>query len=194
VSRIDENKSTQKIDIGIWRRLFKYLTEFKKGLVYLAFLMVGVAGIDVVMPLLTRYAIDNFIMKKTTEGLITFAALYFCIIVFQAMNVRLFIINAGKIETHLAYHIRKLGFKRLQQLSFSYYDSSSVGWLMARMTSDVSRLSEIISWGLIDMVWAVGDDWIYRRVLYNNVVTPICIVLYHRYFYRNFFKENLKIL
>ena len=35
--------------------------------------MVGVAGIDVVMPLLTRYAIDNFIMKKTTEGLTTFA-------------------------------------------------------------------------------------------------------------------------
>ncbi|MCB2296219.1 ABC transporter ATP-binding protein [Clostridium tagluense] len=182
MSRIDENKlvenkSAQKIDIGIWRRLFKYLTEFKKGLVFLAFLMVGVAGIDVVMPLLTRYAIDNFIMKKTTNGLTAFAIVYFCIIVFQALNVRLFIINAGKIETHLAYHIRKLGFKRLQQLSFSYYDNSSVGWLMARMTSDVARLSEIISWGLIDMVWAlVMMTGFIGVMLYNNVrLTLICM-------------------
>ncbi|GCD11526.1 ABC transporter ATP-binding protein [Clostridium tagluense] len=182
MSRIDENKlvenkSAQKIDIGIWRRLFKYLTEFKKGLVFLAFLMVGVAGIDVVMPLLTRYAIDNFIMKKTTNGLTIFAIVYFCIIVFQALNVKLFIINAGKIETHLAYHIRKLGFKRLQQLSFSYYDNSSVGWLMARMTSDVARLSEIISWGLIDMVWAlVMMTGFIGVMLYNNVrLTLICM-------------------
>ncbi|MGH4140789.1 ABC transporter ATP-binding protein [Clostridium sp.] len=171
------NKSTEKIDIGIWRKLFKYLTEFKKGLAFLAFLMVGVAGIDVVMPLLTRYAIDNFIMKKTTQGLTIFAIVYFCIIVFQALNVRLFIINAGKIETHLAYHIRKLGFKRLQQLSFSYYDNSSVGWLMARMTSDVARLSEIISWGLIDMVWAlVMMIGFIGVMLYNNVgLTLICM-------------------
>ncbi|MBU3091813.1 ABC transporter ATP-binding protein/permease [Clostridium sp. CM028] len=170
MDRIDENKATKKIDIGIWRKLFKYLTEFKNGLVFLAFLMVGVAGVDVVMPLLTRYAIDNFIAKKTIDGLTIFALVYFCIIVFQALNVRLFIMHAGKIETHLAYHIRKLGFKRLQQLSFSYYDNSSVGWLMARMTSDVTRLSEIISWGLIDMVWAIVMMTGFIGVmLYNNV-------------------------
>ena len=68
MARIDETKATQKIDIGIWRKLFKYLTEFKNGLIFLAFLMVGVAGIDVVMPLLTKYAIDNFIAKRTING------------------------------------------------------------------------------------------------------------------------------
>ena len=174
MDRVDKNKPTEKINIGIWRRLFKYLSEFKKGLMFLAFLMVGVAGIDVVMPLLTRYAIDNFILKKTVQGLPTFALLYFCIVVFQALNVRLFIRQAGKIETHLAYYIRKLGFKRLQQLSFSYYNNSSVGWLVARMTSDVARLSEIISWGLIDMVWAlVMMTGFIGVMLYNNVQLTI---------------------
>ncbi len=177
MARTDKDKSTEKIDIGIWRKLFKYLSEFKNGLMFLAFLMVGVAGIDVVMPLLTKYAIDNFIVKKTIDGLTTFALVYFCVIVFQGLNVRLFIIHAGKIETHLAYHIRKLGFKRLQELSFSYYDNSSVGWLMARMTSDVTKLSEIISWGLIDMVWAlVMMIGFIGVMLYNNVrLTLICM-------------------
>lgn len=185
MARIDENKESEskigeKIDIGIWRKLFKYLSEFKRGLVFLGFLMVGVAGIDVVLPLLTRYAIDNFIVAKTVEGLPIFALVYFCTVLFQALNVRLFVRNAGKIETHLAYHIRKLGFKRLQQLSFSYYDNSSVGWLMARMTSDVARLSEIISWGLIDMVWALTMMTGFIGVmLYNSVkltLISMCVV------------------
>ncbi|SUY46569.1 ABC transporter ATP-binding protein [Clostridium putrefaciens] len=180
MARIDEDKSTQKLDIGIWRRFFKYLLEFKKGLIFLAFLMVGVAGVDAIMPLLTRYAIDNFIVGKSLEGIKTFAIVYFVIVVFQVLNIKLFIMQAGKIETHLAYHIRNLGFKRLQQLSFSYYDNSSVGWLMARMTSDVAKLSEIISWGLIDMVWALVLMVSFIGImLYNNVkltLISMCVV------------------
>jgi len=200
-SRIDENKSTEKLNVGIWKRLFKYLYEFKKGLFLLGFLMMFVAGIDALMPLLTRYAIDNFIANKTSEGLEKFALLYFCVIAFQALNVKLFIMQAGKIETHLAYHIRNLGFKRLQQLSFSYYDNSSVGWLMARMTSDVARLSEIISWGLIDMVWAlVMMSAFIGIMLYNNVkltlismsVVPVIFII-GVYFQKKILKSYRKV-
>lgn len=170
MTKVNENKATEKIDINIWKRLLKYLSEFKKGLLFLACLMVFVAGIDAAMPLLTRYAIDNFIAKKTTEGIKTFALVYFCMISFQALTIKTFIKQTGRIETQLSYHIRKLGFKRLQQLSFSYYDKSSVGWLIARMTSDIARLSEIISWGLIDMVWALAMmSGFLGIMLYNNV-------------------------
>ncbi|WP_312891031.1 ABC transporter ATP-binding protein [Clostridium thailandense] len=170
MERIDEYKITEKFNLSIWKNFFKYLYEFKKGLFIMAFLMIIVAGIDAVLPLLTRYAIDNFIAKNTTEGLNTFAIVYFGIFAFQALNVKFFIMQAGKIETDLAYHIRQLGFKRLQQLSFSYYDNASVGWLMSRMTSDVTRLSEIVSWGLIDMVWAVAMMIGFVAImLYNNV-------------------------
>lgn len=155
MENIDDMKITESLNLNIWKKLFKYLKEFKKDLMALAFLMLIVAGIDAVMPLLTKYAIDNFIVAKTVDKLPQFAVVYLCIVSCQALNVKLFIMQAGKIETHLAYHIRKLGFKRLQELSFAFYDNTSVGYLMARMTSDVSRLSEIISWGLIDMVWAV---------------------------------------
>ncbi|NMM62788.1 ABC transporter ATP-binding protein [Clostridium sp. P21] len=181
MAREDEYKVTEKLDMGIWKRFFKYLVEFKRGLFFMAFLMVIVAGIDALMPLLTRYAIDNFITNKTVVGFKIFALIYFCVIFIQAVNIKLFIMQAGKIETGLAYHIRKLGFKRLQQLSFSYYDNSSVGWLMARMTSDIARLSEIISWGLIDMVWAIAMmSGFIMIMLYNNVnltLISICVVL-----------------
>ena len=38
-------------------------------------------------------------------------------------------------------------------LSFAFYDRRPVGWLMARMTSDCERLSNILTWGLLDLVW-----------------------------------------
>lgn len=155
MENINEAKATQSLNIGIWKNLFKYLKEFKRGLTGLGFLMLIVAGIDVLMPLLTKYAIDNIVGTKRIDKLPAFAAVYICVVACQAINVKLFIMQAGKIENYLSYHVRKLGFKRLQELSFSFYDSTSLGYLMARMTSDVSRLSEIISWGLTDMVWAL---------------------------------------
>lgn len=186
MARIEEEKVTQKLNLGIWRRLFKYLVDFKKGLLLLVLLMAIVAGVDSAMPLLTSYAIDNFVVKNTTDKLFGFAVLYFAIVIFQAINVKIFIRQAGKIENFLAYHIRKLGFKRLQELSFSYYDTSSSGWLMARMTSDVARLSELISWGMIDMVWSVATMIFFIAIMlfYNvkltlismSVVPPLFII------------------
>jgi ABC-type multidrug transport system fused ATPase/permease subunit len=35
----------------------------------------------------------------------------------------------------------------------AYYDFRPVGWLMARMTSDCERLSNILAWGLLDLIW-----------------------------------------
>lgn len=148
MARIEEDQVTQKLNLGIWKKLFRYLTDFKRDLLLLIGLMTLVAGMDAVMPLLTGYAIDNLVVKDSTNKLTIFALMYFAVVTFQAINVKLFIKHSGKLENYLAYHIRKLGFKRLQELSFSYYDTSSSGWLMARMTSDVARLSELISWGM----------------------------------------------
>ena len=82
-----------------------------------------------------------------------FAAIYISLVLIQVINVWFFIVTAGKIEANIAYDIRKIAFEKLQVLSLSYYDNKAVGWLMARMTSDINRLSETISWGLIDFVW-----------------------------------------
>ena len=38
----------------------------------------------------------------------------------------------------------------------SYYDRRPVGWLMALVTSDASRLAGVIPWTLLDMVWGTA--------------------------------------
>jgi ATP-binding cassette, subfamily B, bacterial len=68
-------------------------------------------------------------------------------------SIGTFIWLGGKIRTHVSHDIRRDGFENLQRLSFSFYDHRPVGWLMARMTSDCERLSNILAWGFLDLVW-----------------------------------------
>ena len=117
--------------------------------------MVGVGTLDSIFPLFTRHVIDSFVVIGTLEGLESFIFIFFILIVIQGINVFLFLAIAGKIETSMSYDIRKKGFHKLQILSLSYYDDKAVGWLMARMTSDINRLSETISWGLVDLSWGL---------------------------------------
>jgi ATP-binding cassette subfamily B protein len=63
---------------------------------------------------------------------------------------------AGHMEMDTAYELRQNCFRQLQSLSFSYFDVTPIGWLMARMTSDISRLAEILAWSLMDLAWGLS--------------------------------------
>lgn len=150
-----ETEYNKGFDFGLWLKLFNYIKPYKKYMIRLSIVMIGVGGIDVIFPLMTKYAIDSFVKNDTLSGIWGFGALYALLVVAQAINIRLLAINAGEIETNVVYDIRHRGFDRLQQLSFSYYDKTPVGWIMARMTSDIQRLGDTIAWGLVDFVWGI---------------------------------------
>ena len=67
--------------------------------------------------------------------------------------VALFIFCAGSVGQAMNYDLRKTMFGRLQELSLAYYDRTPVGWIMARATSDSRRVSELVSFGFLDMFW-----------------------------------------
>ncbi len=181
-----EENYNKRFDFELWKNLFSYIKVYKKELIWLAFVMIGVAGIDALFPMLNKYAVDNFVVPQKIGGLYKFALVYGGLVVIQAINVGLFIALAGKVETGIAYDIRKIGFKRLQELSLSYYDSKAVGWLMARMTSDVRKLGETIAWGLVDLVWgfsmmmAIMGFMFYLNIklaLITLTVVPVLVAL-----------------
>ena len=198
----------EKIDIPLWKNFLTYAKPFKKQFILIAILMVVVGTIDALYPQLTRYAIDHFVVEGVTTNLYKFIAVYGVTIIVQCAIIWLFISTAGRIEMGMAYNIRKIGFEKLQLLSLSYYDQRAVGWLMARMTSDIARLSETISWGLVDFVWGltmmsaimivmIYSNW--KLALITLVVVPPLVVV-SLYFqkkilkaYRNVRKTNSRI-
>ena len=143
-----------KVDFSIWKRLLSYVFRYKKTAIALMLCNVGIAVIDILYPLMSQYAIDNFVEKGTTAGIGWFIALYIAFIALQALGVYSFIVKAGKLEMNVSYDMRREAFQKLQELSFSFYDRTAVGYLMARMISDVGSLSEMMAWSFVDLLWA----------------------------------------
>lgn len=144
-----------KLNLSVWKDFFKILKPYKKQFISIVFIMIITAAFDIIFPLMAKYSIDNFVVTKEKDGLILFSSIYLLAAVLFAITIYFFISKAGKLETKMAYDIRKISFKKLQTLSLSYYDSKSTGWIMSRMTSDIRKLSEIITWGLVDLSWGL---------------------------------------
>ncbi|MCL2740934.1 MAG: ABC transporter ATP-binding protein/permease [Oscillospiraceae bacterium] len=155
---------------SVWKAFLSYARPYRRYVAALTALMVICGVYDAIYPFMTRHAIDNIIAVGDTEGLIPFAVAFFALASSQAVLIWLFIYLASKIEVGLCRDIRQHGFRHLQELSVSYYDRTPVGWVMARMTSDVNRVGGILAWGMVDFVW--GAFLILFAVVAMFVMSP----------------------
>ncbi len=201
MNTFEEHDYSKRIDPQLWRKLLRHAARYKWHLIGLGFVMVLVAVIDAVFPLMNRAAIDRYIVPHTTEGLGTFLLIYAGLVVVQAANVYFLILLAGRIEVGIIHDLRKIGFRRLQELSFSYYDRTPVGWIMARMTSDAQRLGDTISWGLVDIVWggtmmlAIGVFMLVMNVTLGLTVLAVMppLILISFYFQKRILESNREV-
>ncbi|MDH3592138.1 MAG: ABC transporter transmembrane domain-containing protein, partial [Planctomycetota bacterium] len=149
----DDPIEAQQINLGIWRRLWRYTKPYRKDVGYLVGSGVLVALVGIGFPLVTGAAIDDVAANGREARFWMHGSIYGVLIALTAFFVWAFIYFAGKIRTHVSHDIRRDGFATLQHLEFSFFDQRPVGWLMARMTSDCERLSNILAWGVLDLAW-----------------------------------------
>ncbi len=152
----EEEFSEKKFSLKLWLRVLKDVREVWKYLVGVVIFMSSCALLDVIFPLLTRYAIDTFVTPGVTEGLGGFAALYIGLALVQAVAIGMFIFCAARAETGTVYRIRHMGFQKLQSQSYAYFDRTPVGFIMARMTSDAQRMGDTVAWALVDLVYGLA--------------------------------------
>ncbi len=151
----DELALAKRVRLGLWKKLFAYTRPYRREVIMLAGFAVLTALMDVAFPLITRGVIDAVGAEGLQADLWPYVVAYATAATLLSLSVGGFIWAGGKIRTHVSHDIRRDGFENLQRLSFSFYDFRPVGWLMARMTSDCERLSNILAWGILDFVWGV---------------------------------------
>lgn len=158
VVRFEEKTyNTDSFDLTLWKRILGLLKNQKLRFVKLAILNSVIAIFDVALPYLNKVAIDTFATGVGTKQELKIFMIVFvgCALV-QAICVYNYFMIAGHMEMDTAYEMRKSLFEKLQSLSYSYFDVTPAGWLLSRLTSDVSRLSEILSWSLMDLFWGIS--------------------------------------
>lgn len=150
-------ESSRKFDLKLWKRFGDFLKNYKYHMIGLIFVMLLVGFIDATYPYLTKYAIDNFIARKTLGGFGKFAILFSIVVFVQSMGTYFLIMLAGKIENGVSFDLRNAAFKKLQSLSLAFFDNSQTGFLISRIMSDVQRISSVMSWQIVDGVWALSS-------------------------------------
>jgi ATP-binding cassette subfamily B protein len=104
---------------------------------------------------LDKQIIDVGIIPGDVRALLGIFALYALLFFVQSAFVFGFIVLAGYLGETVQYDLRKRMFDKLQTLSFSYYDRTPIGWIISRVTSDAQRISELVSWGMLDVTWGI---------------------------------------
>lgn len=144
-----------KFQKNIWLKIIKEFFAFKK-LLFFAMLCVSFAGaMEICFSLITKYAIDVFITKKDMNTFFYLCAASVIFIILYGAVIFVYTKLAGTVEVKMCYNLRKKCFEKYQDLSLSFYDKNAVGWLMARMSSDINKLSSIIAWGATEFMWSV---------------------------------------
>ena len=152
MDHFEEQDYTKGFDLGLWKKLIRFCKPYKKEFALLLMFSVLISISGALFPQLTGYAVDYIVGERNMARVPAFIGVYLAVILFHSGNVFAFIYIAGKIEFDISHDVRKAAFERLQKLSYSYFDKTPVGWMMARLTSDTTRIGEIISWGTLDVI------------------------------------------
>ncbi len=152
--RQEEQEYTKDFDVKIWKRIAPFLSPFKTliGIILLFNLLCSM--VDIILPLFQKYAIDHFIAEKNLDGIWKFAGVYVLVIVAQFLSVIIFTRSSATLEMKVGKTMKRACFVHLQELSFSYYNTTPVGYILSRVMSDTSRIAEMVAWNLADMSWA----------------------------------------
>jgi ATP-binding cassette subfamily B protein len=135
---------------------------------------------------LSKRMIDEGIIAGNREQLFRLAVEYGLLVILSSAVTFVFIFLAGRLGERVQYDLRKKLFDHLQELSFSYFDRTPVGWIMSRVTSDTGRVGELVSWGMLDMTWgivSIGTSFYFmlkinwRLALIVFLVLPILVVV-----------------
>lgn len=150
----EEQEYKKPFQLKIWGKMIPFFRPYKKHFAITIGLNVLLAAVDVLVPLFQSYAIDHFITPDTLDGIGRFLLAYVGMIVTQTICVYISVRSATIIEMNVGKDLKWAQFEHLQRLSFSYYNTTPVGYIHARVMSDTLRIAGMIAWGLVDMFWA----------------------------------------
>jgi ATP-binding cassette subfamily B protein len=157
----EEEQLGKIYDARAARRLIRYLAPYKRLVVIALVLTVGLNLVRQIGPLLTKWAIDDYI-KPATEGAmrpdqafdgIALLSVVYIVSLALTLGVGYFQdVLLNTIGQRVMYDLREQIFAKLQTIELAFYDTNPVGRLITRLTTDVDSLNELFTAGLVEVL------------------------------------------
>ena len=174
----------------ILRRLFLLLAPYWKTLILSAALLIGRAGLELVPPLFHKEIIDEVITTLNLKYLgVLIAALVGAYALSQLVQIGDNYIRHALGEKFI-FDLRVRLYAYLQKMSLSFFERTSTGELMSRVTNDLSALEHFVTHGsaltAVDLIRLIGGsiilfilDW--RLAALVLIPVPILAVALRHY-------------
>ncbi len=165
---MEEEVLGKAYDSRLMRRLITYMRPYKAIIGVSLFLLLVDSFLQVIGPLLTKMAIDRYLVPSAhtqlfpfvdrylshdpTTGLTQLSTVYIAVIVLG------FVFDFG--QTYLMqwtgqramFDLRRQLMSHLQTLDVAYFDRNPVGRLVTRVTTDVDVLNDLFTSGLVTII------------------------------------------
>ena len=173
-------------DARLMRRLLGYLRAHRRSVVVALVAIVGHSAMQLVQPLLTRMAIDDYILAGSLDGLDQIALLFLLILMASFVLEFVETYTMQMMGQRIMYELRMEIYGHLQRLDVRFYDRNPVGRLMTRVTTDVDALNDLFASGVVSafrdvftllgiMVILVIMDW--RLAIVAFSVLPLIVIV-----------------
>ena len=137
----------------VWGKMLPYIKPYRKWVAVIIAAMLMDACIAVLDTLIAGYVVDRFITPRTHQGIAVFALLYAGMTLMRTLGQIVLGTLALRLEMYIGRDMKRDLFVHLQTLSFSYYNQTPVGTIVARALNDPARIAESIPWMMVDGVY-----------------------------------------
>lgn len=148
----EEEAIGKTYDFRIARRLLRYLKPYVRLLIPALALTLLLNLLGVLQPKFTQYAIDWYILPRTTDGLTLLVLLFAGVQLVRFIFAYFQTILLNTVGQYVMFDIRRKLYDKLQHQEVAYYDRNPVGRIMTRLTNDVDALNELFTQGVTDVL------------------------------------------
>ncbi len=150
--RMDQSDlKLREVDPALYRRLAGFVRPYWRRLAVASCLMVVGALSGLAGPYLLKMALDEYVARQDLNGLNLVALAYLVASFIQWWTGYGQTYLVSWVGQSVIYDLREQMFTRLQTLSLRFFDTMASGRLVARLTSDVDTINQLVSSSLVSL-------------------------------------------
>ncbi|MDR3215735.1 MAG: ABC transporter ATP-binding protein/permease [Bacilli bacterium] len=161
--------------------LRKFLVEYKPYLkMFISVLLASIliSFIDLAIPNLTSRIINEGISQQASNVILIIAIIMIILFILRVLLTYFVTLKGHMVGVKIEFSMRRKLFNKITTFPINFFDNTSVGRLMARITNDLNEISEVAHHGPEDLVMmiilVIGSTILMLRM---NVILALVIIL-----------------
>ncbi|WP_264173096.1 ABC transporter ATP-binding protein [Clostridium estertheticum] len=129
-----------------FRWVWKYAKKYNIKIIIGFILVIICSAMNMVAPYLSGTIVDKVIMGKESNILIPLLGVITAVILLRSILRYIFLILLENMSQDSIFDIRNDIYSNLQKLDFDFFDKTSTGDIMNKMTGDIDAVRHFLAW------------------------------------------------